>query len=93
MCECLDYEDGTRHTCEACVGDLELMRERLAEVERENVALREACEAVLMFYQAVDWGEKSRNRWAALTGSKDATTRVMCDTVRRALGQKESERG
>ena len=40
MCECLDYDDGTRHTCEACVGDLELMRERLAETEKENDGLR-----------------------------------------------------
>ena len=36
MCECLDYDDGTRHTCEACVGDLETMREMLAAAERER---------------------------------------------------------
>ena len=33
MCECLGYDDGTRHTCEACVGDLETMHERLAASE------------------------------------------------------------
>lgn len=33
MCECLDYDDGTRHTCEACVGDLEMLRDALARSE------------------------------------------------------------
>ena len=33
MCECLDYDDGTRHTCEACVGDLEMFRDALARSE------------------------------------------------------------
>ena len=33
VCECLDYDDGTRHTCEACVGDLEMFRDALARSE------------------------------------------------------------
>ena len=39
MCECLDYDDGTRHTCEACAGDLEMLRDALA---RSESARREA---------------------------------------------------
>ena len=39
MCECLGYDDGTRHTCEACVGDLEMLRDALA---RSESARREA---------------------------------------------------
>lgn len=41
MCECLDYEDGTRHTCEACVDDLELMRASMLKTDRDNESLRE----------------------------------------------------
>ena len=39
MRECLDYDDGTRHTCEACAGDLEMLRDALA---RSESARREA---------------------------------------------------
>ena len=39
MCECLDYDDGTRHTCEACAGDLEMLRDALT---RSESARREA---------------------------------------------------
>ena len=42
MCECLEYEDGTRHTCEACVDDLETMRGLLVKAEAENARLNEA---------------------------------------------------
>ena len=39
MRECLDYDDGTRHTCEACAGDLEMLRDALT---RSESARREA---------------------------------------------------
>lgn len=42
MCECLSYEDGTRHTCEACVDDLETMRVMLGSAQTENARLRQA---------------------------------------------------
>lgn len=89
MCECLDYEDGTRHTCEACVDDLELMRAAMKASDAENEKLRRACEAVLLFYRAVYWDNAAADRWHELTGSREATTRVMCDTVRAALATKE----
>ena len=42
MCECLLYDDGSRHTCEACVPLNEYDRKRLAALEpaaREALAV------------------------------------------------------
>jgi len=46
MCECLDYDDGTRHTCEACVGDLEMLRDALARSEAARREAEERCDAL-----------------------------------------------
>lgn len=47
--------------------------------------LRDACRAVLLFHSGADWNEERRNEWHALTGEGEATTKILCDTVRRAL--------
>ena len=59
---------------------------RLAEAEAENARLREACRMVLLFYNTGYWTKANADEWASVTGEIDATTRVLCDTVRRALG-------
>ena len=46
-----------------------------------------AAEVVLMFHRGVVWTDQMRKRWRELTGSQDATTKVMCDTVRAAVGE------
>lgn len=55
-----------------------------ALIERAPV-MRDALEAVLLFYRAAEWTEECRARWLELTGSTEATTKVLADTVRRAL--------
>ena len=47
--------------------------------------LRDACRAVLLFHSGGEWDEERRNEWHALTGEDEATTKILCDTVRRAL--------
>jgi hypothetical protein len=47
---------------------------------------RDALEAVLLFHSASPWTPEKRARWAKLTGEAEATTRALCDAVRRALG-------
>lgn len=47
--------------------------------------LRDACRAVLLFHSGADWNEERRNEWHALTGEDEATTKILCGTVRRAL--------
>jgi len=44
-----------------------------------------ALEAVLLFQSDTPWTTHKMNRWLALTGTTDATTKVLCDTVRTAL--------
>jgi len=44
-----------------------------------------AVEAVLLFHSDTPWTTHKMNRWLALTGTTDVTTKVLCDTVRAAL--------
>lgn len=48
-----------------------------------------ALRAVLLFHDARDWNVNKRLYWLQLTGETEATTRVLCDCVRRALGATE----
>lgn len=43
MCECFAYEDGSQHTCEACVPLNEYAHERVKELE---AALREIADCI-----------------------------------------------
>lgn len=52
-----------------------------------DVTTRNALEAVLLFYSPPPWDAAKRARWQALTGADEATTRVLCDTVRKALAE------
>lgn len=48
-----------------------------------------ALEAVLLFHDASPWDVTKRYAWYALTRSTEATTKVLCDTVRKALKREE----
>lgn len=45
-----------------------------------------ALEAVLIFHHS-GWNDIARQRWRRLTDSTEATTKILCDTVRRALAR------
>jgi hypothetical protein len=47
--------------------------------------LRDAAEATLLFHQASRWDDECAARWRELTGVREATTRALCDFVRRCL--------
>jgi len=53
----------------------------LTDIQR----LREALQAVLLFYTVGDWSATKQEMWLAITGSSEATTRVLCDHIRRVL--------
>lgn len=46
----------------------------------------DALEAVLLFFSGSPWDDEKKQRWLELTGEEEATTRVLCDTARSALG-------
>lgn len=45
-----------------------------------------ALEAVLLFHSGGDWTDEKRERWLELTGNDFATTRSLCDFIRRVVG-------
>jgi hypothetical protein len=59
-------------------------RERWRRIKARRY--RDALEAVLLFHSASPWTPEKQARWAKLTGEAEATTRALCDAVRRALG-------
>lgn len=61
---------------------LEHAEVRGAAVDRMQTAL----EAVLLFYSPAPWDLCKQNRWFQITGSREATTRVLCDHIRQVLG-------
>jgi len=52
-----------------------------------NDAKTNALKAVLLFHSASPWDQAKSTEWWNLTQSNEATTRVLCDTVRLALGK------
>lgn len=55
----------------------------------EAADLARALEAVLLFHAGGPWDEARVQRWRTLTGSEEATTKTMCDAVRKALANYE----
>src|SRR5262245_61865803 len=50
--------------------------------ERER-ALREALRLPLLFHSGGPWDDSRRLEWCRITGTDEATTKVMCDTIRK----------
>ncbi len=56
----------------------------------DNENLKEACELTLLFYNVGPWTDAKKFRWAKITEkllseSREATTKTLCDCVRKAL--------
>jgi len=75
-------EHADRETGPLSLGEVRRLR---ATMDRRRKERDEIGELVLMWFQAPYWGAAEAERWKALTGSEDATTKVLCDTVRRFI--------
>jgi len=53
--------------------------------------LRAALELPLMFHASGPWDEDKRRRWKEITGSDEATTKIMCDHIRNVLATVEGD--
>ena len=71
----------------ACVG--RPLRRMLAA----HAPMKAALELPLLFHAGGLWDDDKRARWKEITGTEEATTRVMCNTVRSALGIPKAARG
>ena len=49
-----------------------------------------ACRAVLIFHSGGEWTHNAEIDWIRITGKDDATTKVLCDTVRAAIAKAEA---
>ena len=56
----------------------------------EIARLRALLEAVLLFYGA-EWTPAEVARWESITGSPEASTRVLCDAIRAVLASSDKE--
>lgn len=63
------------------------MAKAYRNLKAERDTLREMCELTLLFYSGGAWDGMKVARWSALTDKHECTTRVLCDTIRKALGE------
>jgi hypothetical protein len=66
------------------------LKDRLAAKEAEIAKLRAALELPLLFYTA-DWSEPTMARWLEITGTTQATTKIMCDHIRKAFAEDDQK--
>jgi hypothetical protein len=62
------------------------MPTKLEQWDKE-LAMQNALSALLLFHSGTPWDDQKRALWFNLTGQQDATTKVLCDVARKALGQ------
>jgi glycosyltransferase A (GT-A) superfamily protein (DUF2064 family) len=54
-------------------------------VANELERLRDALNLVLMFHSGGEWTTADRAQWKHVTGSDEATTKVLCDHIRKVM--------
>ncbi len=54
-------------------------------VERDE--LQSCGQATLLFHRGAYWNNESAVEWKRLTGAEEATTKTLCDAIRKALGE------
>lgn len=64
--------------CEGCQNE---RSDAADEIER----LRKLAKLPLLFYRAGYWTSREAVEWESITGEHEATTRIMCDTIRNGL--------
>jgi hypothetical protein len=61
--------------------------------DKDRIANGAALELPLMFHAGGPWDADKVARWKAITGTTEATSRVMCDTIRSVLGMPKAAKG
>lgn len=68
--------------------DEHIHKSAASDLMNQRTALRRALELVLIFHQGGKWSDRDQVRWQEITGSTEATNKVMCDHVRSVLKPK-----
>jgi hypothetical protein len=61
----------------------------LDAMEKDRDRMRAALNLVLTFYGAPYWDPDLRSDWKEATGSDEATTKVLCDHIRKVLAESQ----
>ena len=72
------------------VKQLKLFAAEIRRLQKEVLKRDEACRAALVFHGS-DWSEEPRQRWRNLTQYAEATTKGLCDFIRRQIGLGEND--
>lgn len=59
----------------------------LLELRRHARKLRTAAMLVLLFHSGSPWDVRKSGLWKGITGSDDASTKVLCDHIRAVLDE------
>lgn len=59
--------------------------------EEKIVLLTESIELVLLFHSGTFWDAAKAEQWRSITGNAEATTKVLCDHLRKVLKDIEKE--
>lgn len=49
-----------------------------------------ACKAALLFHGAAHWTIEEKTKWWNITQRSEATTKILCDTIRKAIAEAEA---
>ena len=88
--------DATVAACRAEIATLRAKAEAWCEATQRHIASRDAAlarvgvleraaQATLLWFSGKTWDEDALGEWIRLTGKPDATSKILCDTVRAAL--------
>lgn len=59
----------------------------IADAHNDSVSrLETALRAVLLFHSASTWDDEKRTVWRSMTGAEEATTKSLCDAIRKVIG-------
>jgi hypothetical protein len=78
-----DLNDEDKEAIRWALAKIETLRDH-ARRAQEPATLLDACRATLLFH-GVKWTDSERQEWRNITHHEEATTRVLCDTVRAAI--------
>ena len=79
--------DNHSDLCEACADSLAAWYVNPQQFRQ----LHDVAEATLLFHRGGAWEPTDAMKWAELTGAKEATSKTLCDAIRKALAHPEEE--
>lgn len=80
-----EWRDPTTNKLLSLAGRKSLVTLFAAQQSEREKAMADVLSLVLLFHRGGWWTQDDIGEWLRITGKTDATTKVMCDTIRAAL--------